>query len=143
MASEGALIDTGPLVALLRKDDPSHAVCVEAARLLWRPMYTCWPVLTEVAWLLRGTPAAIDQLFKDIELGTIRPLNIDESAGPWLRAFFAKYRDLRPQLADACLCYLAERENIRTIFTLDRRDFSVIVDRHGKAFHLVPETLPS
>ena len=55
--------------------------------------------------------------------------------------FFAKYQDLRPQLADACLCYLAEREGIRTIFTLDRRDFSVIVDRQGKPFRRVPGAL--
>jgi hypothetical protein len=35
----------------------------------------------------------------------------------------AKYESLRPQLADAALAYLAEREGIDTIFTLDRRDF--------------------
>ena len=36
-----------------------------------------------------------------------------------------RYQDIRPQLADAALVYLAGREGIDTIFTLDRRDFGV------------------
>lgn len=83
MPNDTALVDTGPLVVMLRQNDPSHSLCVDAAKVLWRPMNTCWPVLTEVAWLLRGMLAAIDQLLKELELGNLRLLEIDQSAGPW------------------------------------------------------------
>jgi len=50
----------------------------------------------------------------------------------------AQYENLDPELADACLVYLAHRENIDTVFTLDRRDFSVYRTSVRKPFHLVP-----
>lgn len=50
-----------------------------------------------------------------------------------------QFASLRPQFADAMLVYLAHRENIDTIFTLDRRDFSVYRTARKKAFRLLPE----
>jgi predicted nucleic acid-binding protein len=44
---------------------------------------------------------------------------------PWLAAFVRRYPNIKPDLADAMLVYLAERASIYTAFTLDRRDFSV------------------
>ena len=43
------------------------------------------------------------------------------------------------QLADASLVYLAQREDISTVFTLDRRDFSVYRFKGNQAFRLLPE----
>ena len=49
-----------------------------------------------------------------------------------------QYADLPMDLADAALIRVAEREGIRTIFTLDRRDFSVY-RLHGRIRpHLIP-----
>ncbi len=53
--------------------------------------------------------------------------------------FVRKYGDLRPQLADASLVYLADALDTDVIFTLDRRDFTVFRNRHGKPFRLFPE----
>jgi hypothetical protein len=50
-----------------------------------------------------------------------------------------RYSGLQPQLADASLVYLAERENINTIFTLDRRDFSAYRAARKRAFRIIPE----
>ena len=47
--------------------------------------------------------------------------------------------DIRPQLADAALVYLAEREGIDTIFTLDQRDFSVYRSGRRRPFRILPE----
>jgi len=48
------------------------------------------------------------------------------------------YQDIQPQLADAALVYLADREGIDTIFTLDRRDFSVYRSTRKRPFRIVP-----
>ena len=42
------------------------------------------------------------------------------------------------RLADAALVHLAERENIDTIFTLDRRDFSIYRTASNRVLHNRP-----
>jgi len=44
---------------------------------------------------------------------------------PRLRALIRKYRDLPMDLADATLVRVAEREAVRQVFTLDKRDFQI------------------
>jgi predicted nucleic acid-binding protein len=50
-----------------------------------------------------------------------------------------KYASTRPQLADVSLLRLADRESIDTIFTLDRRDFSVYRSARNRPFRILPE----
>jgi hypothetical protein len=57
-----------------------------------------------------------------------------------MNVFLARYDSLRPQLADVSLCYLSHRYNWSTIFTLDRRDFTVFRRENGEAFQLLPES---
>lgn len=77
-------------------------------------------------------------LFELIEADTVRPLHLERSAARWIIDFLQRYEDLSPQIADASLMYLAERERITTIFTLDRRDFSVFRTSGGDALSLLP-----
>ena len=50
-----------------------------------------------------------------------------------------KYESMRPQLADTSLVHLAVRESIDTIFTLDRRDFSVYRSARNRRFRFIPD----
>ena len=135
------LVDTGPLVAILSGVDEHHEACVEALRQLPGPLYTCWPVITEAAWLLRRWPEAVHRLLASCTSAggrflQILPVDGEEARG--ISRWMERYEDIGPQLADAALLYLAEREKIDTIFTLDRRDFSVYRSGRGRAFRVVP-----
>jgi hypothetical protein len=55
---------------------------------------------------------------------------------------FERCEKLRPQLAYLALLYLAESTESPTIFTLDRRDFSVMQRRSACGLTLLPEILP-
>ena len=133
------LLDTGPLVAVLRKDDAWHQACIDQFKQLNPPLITCWPVLTEAAWLLRRTPSAVQSLLSFHTKGLYRIAPLDWHCPVWIAEFFQRFNDREPQLADAVLMYLAERDKIDAIFTLDRRDFSVYRLNNGQALKLLPE----
>ncbi len=130
------LVDTGPLVAILARDDQFHDACVEALNRIPPPLYTCWPVLTEAAWLLRSHPDSIQRLLSSLTGDFLRLLPLDESDAPAIAGIMLRYK-LKPQLADATLIHLAERDRIGTIFTVDHRDFSVY-RVSGKPLNLIP-----
>ncbi len=133
------LIDTGPLVALLSHKDAQHERCSDMAATLTAPPITTWPVLTEAAWLLRRDQRGVENLLRMVTGGDILVAHLDATAAEWLHAFLQNYRDLRPQLADASLVYLAETLRIDTVFTLDRRDFSVYRLASGAPLRLLPD----
>ena len=133
------LVDTGPIVAVLSKADEHHEKCVEALRTLPGPLFSCWPVITEAAWLLRKNSGAIQQLLRSLHTGFIEVLPLNSLEGKELAEIMKRYASLRPQLADAALVYLATRDGINTIFTLDRRDFSGYRSEKKRPFQIVPE----
>jgi len=132
------LADTGPIVAILSRRDQYHKTCVEALRDLPGPLFTCWPVITEVAWLLRRDSNAIQQLLASIDIGLFEMLTLTSADAKPISAIMKKYRDIRIQLADASLVHLAARDGVDTVFTLDRRDFSVYRLPRGKPFRILP-----
>jgi predicted nucleic acid-binding protein len=133
------LIDTGPLVALLSQRDVQHERCSDVAATLTSPPITTWAVLTEAAWLLRSDPRSVENLLRMVTGGDIQVAHLDAAAAEWVRQFLQTYRDLRPQLADASLMYLAESLRLDTVFTLDRRDFSVYRLASGSPLRLLPD----
>lgn len=138
--TERALIDTGPLVALYHDQDPHHARCRAALAQLAPPLLTAWPVVTEAAWLLRKRPDALRAVFGGFANGLFGLLPLDESDLAVIATILARYETTGIQLADASLAHLADREGIRTVFTTDRRDFSVIRLKRNRALRLVPDT---
>jgi predicted nucleic acid-binding protein len=73
-----------------------------------------------------------------IERGTIDMLDLNTDDARRMRELMEKYRDLPMDLADAALIRVAEREKIRRIFTLDRRDFSVYRPAGVRRFSILP-----
>lgn len=136
--SKRAVVDTGPLVAIVRDREEAHARCVATLKSLRSPLLTCWPVITEVAWLLRREPGAMKVIDGLVSSGAVRLVELDAHALSWVVAFMDRYASVGAQLADAALMFLAEREGIDTVFTLDRRDFSVYRTGQGQALTVLP-----
>lgn len=136
--SRRILVDTGPIVAILSGSDEHHEACIEQLRGLKSPLLTCWPVVTEVSWLLRGYPLAIGKFLSSFSERLFQLASMDESDLSGIAAILTKYKSLGIQLADASLVHLANREGIDTVFTLDRRDFAVLRLTGGKRFRVIP-----
>ncbi len=138
MIAGPVLVDAGPLVAIIRSSEQHHAACRAALRDIQPPLVTCWPVLTEAAYLLRDRPDEVLALLRSIRGGFLELAPLDAHDLPSIAGVLEKYGDLKLQLADACLVHLANREGIDTIFTLDRRDFSTVRKATGTAMTIVP-----
>ena len=76
-------------------------------------------------YLLADQPRAQEAIWEMLARGAVRLLLLDSGDSPRIRELMRKYADLPMDLADAALLRVAEREGIRTIFTVDRKDFSV------------------
>lgn len=138
MIAGPVLIDAGPLVALFAEGDQYHVRCSEQIRKLHAPVLTCWPVITEVAYLLRRSGAGLDALLRYIELRrlVLLPLGPDDATA--IAAILRRFNDQDFDFADACLMHLAEREETERVFTLDRRHFGVFRTSNGRALSLLP-----
>lgn len=138
------LVDTGPLYALADEDDQYHDLVKRYISGIHEALIVPSPVVPEVCYLLLeylGTEAEVQFLrslvrremllehptMKDIE----RAIEILE-----------KYRDAHFGMVDATIMAMAERLNINTILTLDRRDFGIYRPKHREAFTVVPELSP-
>jgi predicted nucleic acid-binding protein len=137
--TERILIDTGPLFALFSEDDGHHDRCSETLKTLRPPLFTCWPVITEAAWLLRTRPLSLHQLFEGFGHGIFSLLPLDAGDLPAIAAIMRRYEDAGIQFADSALAHLAEREGIRTVFTTDRRDFSILRLKRNRTLRLIPD----
>jgi predicted nucleic acid-binding protein len=119
------LVDAGPLVALVDSDDQHHSKCAAALREIREPLATVWPPLVEAMYLLSDLPLAQEALWEILDRGVVLLLPLDSNDFARIRELMRKYANRPMDLADATLFRVAEREGIRKIFTIDRRDFSV------------------
>ena len=99
------------------------------------------PVLAESFHLTRRSPASVERL---MDIAVDGSLHFAELDAPLLRRSFdlmLQYENVRMDFADATLVAVAESRGLRTIFTLDRRDFSIYRIRRGHghvAFEMIP-----
>jgi predicted nucleic acid-binding protein len=104
-------------------------------------MLTTWPVLAELTWLLRDQPKGLQRLYSGVRTAFFRIISLPESALAEIATLQKRFQSLQPQLADLSLLLAAVQQKLNTIFTLDRRDFSVIQKKSRPRLILLPETL--
>jgi len=121
----GVLLDTGPLVALLSKDDAEHARAQRLFAECAPPFRCCEAVIAEACFLMRRVhtagPAEV------IALGKKGVYEISISlADTWshIEALLKKYANRPISLACACLIRCAEIHEEARILTFDS-DFRI------------------
>jgi len=134
----GVLVDTGPLVAFLRKAEANHEWVAEKFEEFPAPFLTCEAVLAETFFLVSRQPDGPRRFFDLLGSGLLEVdfSVIDEHEALW--KLIRKYEDLPMSLADACLVRLAELNPKVSIFTLDAH--FRIYRKHGR--QQIPVIIP-
>jgi uncharacterized protein len=116
-----AIVDTGYLVALLRKEDQHHLWATGLASEFSLPLLTCEPVLAETAFHLKSSVHVLALLRR----GGIRLAFDCASNLGHLQDLAARYDDRKPDLADLCLIRMSELHPRHTVITVDEEDFRI------------------
>jgi predicted nucleic acid-binding protein len=119
-----AILDTGPLVGALDRDDQWHEWAAKEFAAIRQPAVTCDAVISEACFLLRRTPDSRGKIFALIERGILRVVPVLPDESPAVRVLLARYGQ-RMDYADACLVRLAERHRGHVIVTTDAEDFRI------------------
>jgi len=137
-----ALIDTGAILALLDRSDRWHDVCVDAFRQLRLPLLTSEAVLTEVFHLVGDMRREMEAAWKFVGSGALVVGTIEHAELTHLHGLMSRYWD-RPiyrnmDFADATLVYLAKRESLSVILTVDQADFATYRIEGKRQFRVFP-----
>ncbi len=132
------LLDTGPLVAFLNRDDEHHAWATSRWETLRPPLLSCESVLSEACFLLRRITLGPSKVLDLVARGIVEiPFQVEDEA-PVLSRLMAKYSSVPLSLADACLVRLLEKVPESCLMTCDR-DF-LLYRKHGR--QVIPTLSP-
>lgn len=130
------LIDTGPIVAFLNKNDQHHSYVEEQMRHFPPPFYTCEAVVTECFFLMSRVPQGEDKLIELLESSHIQLESIYTNQSKKIHRFVQQYSNIPMSFADACLVQIAEVSDVSLIFTLDK-DFQIYRSSKGAPLSLI------
>jgi predicted nucleic acid-binding protein len=133
------LLDTGPLVAFLNRQDRFHAWALGEMDEIEPPLLTCEAVLSEACFLLRHDPAGPAAVLALVDDGLLQIGFYLQTEIRTLRQLLWRYRERRISLADACLIRMAELHAGGVVLTMDG-DFRVY-RMHGR--QVVPTRMPA
>ncbi|MFY9984604.1 MAG: PIN domain-containing protein [Chthoniobacterales bacterium] len=133
------LIDSGPIVAVLRRRDQHHGWARAHFETSNESFATCEAVISESHFLLEGTPGGVEALYALLERSVIKvPFSLTNQLDETVR-LIRRYHDIPMSLADACLVRMAELEEDIAVFTTDT-DFR-LYRRNGR--QVIPVIMPT
>lgn len=133
------LTDTGPLVALVDKDDQYHVQAAETLRRLPKvPLLTTWPCLTEAMYLLHESVGYSGQeaLWRFVEKGVLGLYLPAEEEWRRMRELMTIFQDTPMDMADASVVVAAEQSSLSRVFTYDRHFYAYRL-ANGNALEVV------
>ena len=128
------LLDTGPLVALFKRNDTHHARAVAWFKGHRGPLLTTQAVITE-AWHLLLEPARLPLVRFVTAACEVNDFGTQGQVR--IAATLERYSDLPMDYADATLVVLGDLLRVTSIATIDVNDFSAYRLANGKALKLV------
>jgi len=134
------LLDTSALYAIVHRDDLHHQQLVERLRSDAPAVVVPQAVLPEICYLIgsrRGAAAEADFVASLLDAGWRLEPTTPGDVGRAVE-LMRTYADAAIGFVDAAVVAIAERLGIRQVWTLDRRDFSLIRPKHVEAFEIVP-----
>jgi predicted nucleic acid-binding protein len=132
------LLDTGPIVALLDRRDPSHTFVRDRINRIAGTPITTGPVITETLFLLQNFPQGPERAVQFLQDSRAVIEDVFDRASLTTAAILMrKYSDLPMDFADASLVITAGRLAVREILTLDERGFRTFCFAGNKPFSLV------
>ncbi|MCP9888556.1 PIN domain-containing protein [Cyanobium sp. ATX 6A2] len=124
------LLDTGPWVALLSRNDTHHRWALEQFQSFQPPLLSCEAVVAETCFLLKRSGFDPSLALQLIERGVVQlPFVLQEQIGS-VSSLFKRYENVPASLADVALIRLAEMNDSPLLLTTDS-DFH-IYRRHGR-----------
>jgi predicted nucleic acid-binding protein len=141
-SNANALIDTGAILALLDRSDRWHKACVEAFRQLRLPLLTSEAVLTELFHLVGESRNEMEAAWKFVRSGALVLGIVEDAELPHLQSLMLRYWDRPMDFADATLVYLAKRESLSVILTVDQADFATYRIEGKRQFRVLPRKEP-
>ena len=118
------IIDSGPLIALFDRSDKYHNDVLNFMKEYKGKLITSWAVITEVFHMLDFNLQVQIDFLKWCEVGGIEVYNITQDEISNIRVMMEKYIDIPMDLADGTLMYIANKENIKNIVSIDS-DFDI------------------
>ncbi len=131
-------LDTGPVVAVLRRADIDHDACLAVLEGVEGSLVSTEAVLTEATHLLSGAPHGIAACIDLFLRSEVRLIPMTPELLLRCRELTERYANVPMDFADATLVAAAEETGIADIFTLDRRGFSTYRFGRNRAFRMVP-----
>lgn len=113
------ILDTGPLVAFLNRQDKHHRWALMQWERRQPPLITCEAVLSEACFLLSGFAGGQDAVIALVQRNVLQIAFALADHVDRIDRLVRKYADAPMSLADACLVRMAELFPDSAVMTLD------------------------
>ena len=136
------VLDTGPIVAALDRDDVHHEACARLLGTTQEPLVVVGPTLVEIDyWIRKRLDPDVWRVFME-DIGAGAYLVAELGATERLRAveLGRQYADLDLGFVDAAVVAICESLGETKVATLDRRHFGVVRPAHCERLRLLPES---
>ncbi len=135
-----AILDTSFLLATVNSKDKNHQRVINVSRNFTEELILPITVLPEVSYLITSRLGhhKMRQFLAQLASSNVREVAINKNDLKRVTEILNQYSDSQLDFVDATIVTIAEKMKITKIFTLDRRDFSIIKPNHCPFFEILP-----